>query len=137
MQVSHLAPKFLQCISDPTPCTSGTDGRIISASWILACFWHVHKTPHFIYFIILFYSHSSLSFSKIFHVYISASTNSFKMCFAGAPGWLISEASSFCSGHDPGIPGSSPTLGFLLSRKSASPSAPHPSCASSQINKCF
>ena len=32
---------------------------------------------------------------------------------SGAPGWLSGGASAFGSGHDPGVPGSSPTSGSL------------------------
>ena len=34
-----------------------------------------------------------------------------KRIYLGVPGWLGSWASAFGSGHDPGVPGSSPTLG--------------------------
>jgi len=36
--------------------------------------------------------------------------------------------SAFASGHDPGVLGSSPVLGSLLSGEPASPSACHSSC---------
>ena len=40
----------------------------------------------------------------------------------GCPGGSVSEGSVFGSGHDPRVLGSSPELGSLLSRESASPS---------------
>jgi len=43
----------------------------------------------------------------------------------GSVGW----ATAFGSGHDPGVPGSSPTSGSLLSGESASPSDSLPSHA--------
>ena len=42
----------------------------------------------------------------------------------GHLGGSVGVASTFSSGHDPGVLGSSPMLGSLLSRESASPSAP-------------
>ena len=36
-----------------------------------------------------------------------------KSLYCGAPGWLSGWASAFGSGHDPGVLGSSPTLGSL------------------------
>jgi len=41
--------------------------------------------------------------------------------------WVaVGQATAFGSGRDPGVPGSSPTSGSLLSRGSASPSALFP-----------
>ena len=42
----------------------------------------------------------------------------------GCLGGSIGEASAFSSGHDPGVLGSSPLSGSLLSGESAPPSAP-------------
>ena len=61
----------------------------------------------------------------------------------GVPGWLSQLSVHFSSGHDLRVLGSSPRLGFLLSREPASPSPP-PLVQSqllslflSQINKIF
>ena len=54
-------------------------------------------------------------------------------------GRLGAPVPAFGSSHDPGVWGSRPTLGSLLSGQPAFPSAPHPSHAlsHSQINKIF
>jgi len=52
-----------------------------------------------------------------------------KTAFVGHLGGSVGYATAFGSDHDPGVPGSSPTSGSLLSRKSASPSDAPPSHA--------
>ena len=47
-----------------------------------------------------------------------------KKLWWGRLGCLVGEVSAFGSGHDPRVLGWSPTSGSLLSRQSASPSAP-------------
>jgi len=47
----------------------------------------------------------------------------------GRLGGSVGQVTAFGSGHDPGVPGSSPTSGSLLSRESASLSDPPPSHA--------
>ena len=50
-----------------------------------------------------------------------------KMTVEGRLGGPVGWATAFGSGHDPGVPGSSPASGSLLGGESASPSAPPPS----------
>ena len=56
--------------------------------------------------------------------------------YPGVPGWLSQLCICPPLGSWSRGPGIKSILGSLLSRKSASPSAPHPACALSQIDKC-
>ena len=55
--------------------------------------------------------------------------NAVKIPIAGHLGASVGWASALGSGRDPGVLGSSPVSGFLLSREPASPSAPNPAHA--------